>query len=178
MLVADGESVQRFDPINRSIPSDGYSLGSPLDGPFMNAVDVAVDDSGGLSQGDVYVADAEAGVVETFEASGSPDLTTPHFGAGAEPRALSEPRGVAVDPANGDVYVSDTENNVVDVFTPTGEFVSGSQFATGSSPTGLAFNSSSDLYVVADGQVEEFDASGNPVDQTAGPNEGTSRGQQ
>jgi DNA-binding beta-propeller fold protein YncE len=173
VFVADESSVQRFTPVDRSSPSAGYSQGSPLAGSFTNAVGVAVDDSGGLSQGDVYVADAGAGMVDKFEASGSPDLTTPHIGAGATPLALSEPRGVAVDPANGDVYVSDATNNVVDVYEPSGVFLT--QFSTGSEPRGLAFNSSgSDLYVLANGleEVEEFDASGKPVEQTAGPNKG------
>jgi DNA-binding beta-propeller fold protein YncE len=171
VFVADRGSVQRFTPVNRPIPSAGYSLSSPLSGSFTNAFGVGVDDSGGLSQGDVYVADIGAGVVDKFEASGLPDLTTPQIGAGASPLALSAPSGVAIDPADGDVYVTDAANSVVDIFTSAGVFVS--QFATGSEPTGLAFNSTgSDLYVVTSG-VEEFDASGSPVDQTAGPNAGT-----
>ncbi len=174
VFVADGESVQRVAPVNRANPSAGYSLGSPLAGSFTFAIGVAVDDSGGLSQGAVYVVDAGAKAVDKFDASGLPDVSTPQIGAGASPLALSEPTGAAVDPANGDVYVSDSANSVVDVFTPTGEFVSGSQFATEPGPSRLAFNSTgSDLYVVAGGQVEEFDAAGNHVDQTAGPNAGT-----
>jgi hypothetical protein len=168
VFVADQESVQRFSPVSRATPSAGYSLGSPLAGSFTFAFGVGVDDSGGLSQGDAYVADEGAHVVDKFGA------TTSQFGAGATPLALSAPTDVAVDPANGEVYVSDFSNNVVDVFTPAGVFVS--QFATGSGPSGLAFNSTgSDLYVADNntGKIEEYDSSGNPVNQTAGPNAGT-----
>ncbi len=171
VFVADQGSVQRFAPVDRSTPSAGYSLGSPLSGSFTNAHGVGVDDSGGLSQGDVYVVEFGA-VVDKFDATGLPDVSTPQFGSGASPLALTEASGVAVDPADGDVYVTDYSNSVVDIFTPAGVFVS--QFATGSNPRGLAFNSTgSDLYVTAGGNVEEYDSSGIPVDQTAGPNVGT-----
>jgi hypothetical protein len=171
VFVADQGSVQRFAPVNRAAPSAGYSLGSPLSGSFPFAFGVGVDDSGGLSQGDVYVVESGA-VVDKFDATGLPDVSTPQFGSGASPLALTEATGVAVDPADGDVYVADYRNSVVDIFTPAGVFVS--QFATGSSPRGLAFDlTGSDLYVVAGGNVEEYDSLGSPVDQTAGPDAGT-----
>jgi DNA-binding beta-propeller fold protein YncE len=174
VFVADIGSVQRFSPVSRPSPSAGYSLDSPLAGSFSFAIGVAVDDSGGLSQGDVYVTDVGAGVVDKFDAGGLPDAVTPQFGAGASPLALSEPFGVAVDPADGDVYVSDIRNGVVDVYSPLGAFLT--QFPAVAEPTMIAFNSTgSGLYVVssATGKVEEFDAAGNPVEQTAGPNAGT-----
>jgi DNA-binding beta-propeller fold protein YncE len=182
VLVADLESVQRFTPVNRSSPSAGYTLGSPLAGKFTSAQDVAVDASGGPSRGDIYVADTGAGVIYKFDASGSPVEVDPpsnktdQFGAGAFPLALTEPAGLAVDPANGDVYVSDSAHSVVDVYEPSGVFLT--QFSTpaDAEPSKIAFNSSgSDLYVVARAisQIDEFDASGHPVDQTAGPNAGT-----
>jgi hypothetical protein len=172
VFVADGESVQRFAPVDRSTPSAGYSLGSPLVGSFTNARGVGVDDSGGLSQGDVYVVENGA-TVDKFDASGLPDMSTSQFGSGATPLALGEAIGVVVDPADGDVYVLDHANSVVDVFTAAGVFVS--QFATGPAPRGLAFDSTgTGLYIVnGEGKVEEYDSLGDPVDQTAGPNAGT-----
>ena len=174
VFVADQGSVQRFSPVNRLSPAAGYTAGSPLSGSFTFAFAVAVDNSGGLSNGDVYVADTGALAIDKFDATGLPDATTPQFGAGATPLALAEPTGVAVDPANGDVYVADYAHSVVDVYEPAGGFIT--QFATGSGPEELAFDSTgSDLYVVAtnSGTVEELTASGAPVPQSAGPNAGT-----
>jgi hypothetical protein len=185
VLVADGASVQRFAPVSRVAPSSGYTLGLPLSGSFASAFGVGIDDSGGLSQSDVYVADEAAGLVDKFDAAGAPAEvdppinTTDHFGAGAEPLALSNPTAAAVDPADGDVYVADYSGHegagsAVDIYTSAGQFVS--QFAVGSGPIGLAFNSTgSDLYVAAGntGKVEEYDSLGAPAEQTAGPNAGT-----
>jgi hypothetical protein len=185
VLVADQSSVQRFVPLNRSAPSSGYILGSPLplSGSFTNAFAVGIDNTGGLSNGDVYVADAGAKAIYKFNQAGNPievnppSNTTNQFGAGAKLTALSEPTGVAVDPSNGNVYVSDYSNNNVDVYTPSGEFVEGSQFRTGSGPQGLAFNSTgSRLYVLAanEGKVEEFTPSG--VFEKVIDNSGTATG--
>src|ERR1039457_2777481 len=106
VFVADGSSVQRFSPVNRSNPSEGYSLGSPLAGSFGFAFGVGVDEEAGLEQGYVYVADlGGGGVVDKFEASGLPDGTIgacakPLELSCAHPLTLSAPAGVAVDPAN------------------------------------------------------------------------------
>jgi hypothetical protein len=159
---ADGfTSVQRFVPVNRADPSEGYTPGMPLNKTFLAALRVAVGNSG-----DVYVPDLEADTVYKFEAASGNET-----GSFATP-PLSEPDGVAVDPINGYVYVSDAAEAVVDIYEPSGTF-SKKQFSVGSEPGALAFNSLGDLYVVAEEKVAEYDAAGNPVDQTAGPRAGT-----
>jgi DNA-binding beta-propeller fold protein YncE len=177
VFVANHGSVESFTPVNRSTPSAGYTTGTPLAGSFKNAVSVAVDGSNGSSGGEVYVADAPAKTVYKFigprKANEGQPGTPAQIGAGASPLALGRAGAVAVDPANGDIYVADSVNGVVDVYEPSGAFLT--QFATGSEPDGLAFDGSgSGLYVYAEGaaRVEEYDASGHPVDQTAGPHEG------
>ena len=175
VLVADQETghVQRFTPSNRSNPSAGYSVGSPISKTFESPSGVAVDTSGGASQGEIYVSDSKAGEVYKFLASGEPDPTTPSFGAGASPVGLSTPSGVAVDPANGNVYVADEPSNMVDIYKSSGEFIE--QFEA-EAPGGIALDSTGGgVYVVdnSSGTVEEFDAAGTPVIQTAGPNAGT-----
>jgi len=163
-FVASGfTSVQRFIPVNRAGPSAGYTLGVPLNRTFTTALGVAVD-----SSGDVYVADFGTNEIYKFEAASGNE--TGSFGAGATP-ALLEPDGVAVDPTNGYVYVSDAAHGVVDVYEPSGTF--SKQLSVGSEPGSLAFNSLGDLYVVAKEKVAEYDAAGNPVDQTAGSHAGT-----
>ncbi len=171
LYVASSLGVQRYEPANRAHPADGYTLAAALTG-ISQAYAVGVDNSGGSSQGDVYVA--HEGLIDKFDSSGNPDPITPTFGGGASPVSLASPEGIAVDPASGDIYVSDYQNNVVDVYEPSGSFVT--QFPTGSGPGAIAFNSTgSDLYVVDENSrlLEEFDASGSPVNQTAGPNIGT-----
>jgi DNA-binding beta-propeller fold protein YncE len=178
VFIADHGNVQSFIPINRSTPSAGYTTGTPLAGSFKNAVGVAVDGSSGPSSGEVYVADAPAKTVYKFIGPGKANAGQPgtpaSIGAGASPLALARAAAVAVDPADGDIYVADSVNSVVDVYEPSGAFVD--QFATGAEPQGLAFNGSGGgLYVDAEGasRIEEFDGSGNPVAQAAGPNAGT-----
>jgi DNA-binding beta-propeller fold protein YncE len=197
LFVAEIGSVRMLSPVNRPTPSAGYTPGFTLEGSFVKAVGVSVDNTCYLrklsvseceaedpSNGDVYVTDVEAKAVDKFDAAGAPVKVDPpenetnQFAAIPGPATpLSGPRGIAVDPANGLVYVADFNNSLVDVFEPTGVFLK--QFSTGPSPGGLAgglaFDSSgSDLYVVAGGNVEEFDPAGNPVIQPPGtPNEGT-----
>jgi hypothetical protein len=174
VLVAELGVVQAFAPVSRPSPQAGYTEGLSLTG-FSVTFGVGVDDSGDLSQGDVYVADRGAEAIDKFNSLGMsvevdpPSNTSNQFGAGAEPKLLAEPSDAAVDPTDGDVYVTDELRGVVDVYTPLGEFMT--QFSTREEePTGLAFNSSgSDLYVVARGTVEELTALGAAVEQTTGP---------
>ena len=171
LFVASNSGVEKYEPTSRSHPGNGYSLVSALPG-ISHTYAVGVDNSGGPSQGDVYVS--HEGSISKFDSSGSPDPVTPSFGGGASPLALETPEGLAVDPASGDIYVSDYSHNVIDVYEQTGLFVS--QFPTGSGPGSVAFNSSGgDLYVVDENSrvVEEFAANGSPVNQSAGPNAGT-----
>jgi len=175
VLVPDQETglVQRFAPANRANPSEGYSRVSAISKVFANPNGVAVDTSGGASQGEIYVAAGAEGKVYKFLATGEADPTTPSFGSGAIPIGLSSPSGVAVDPANGNVYVSDQTNNKVDVFSSSGVFIT--QFEI-EAPTDLAFDASgAEFYVVdeAHESVLAFDAAGSPVIQASGPNAGT-----
>jgi DNA-binding beta-propeller fold protein YncE len=182
-FVVAGGVVQTVAPVDRLEPSAGYSLGTPIAGST-GAFQVAVDNTCYLmklnnsecalfdtSNGDLYTSDFEAGIIQKFTDEGKPG-NPPQLGAGASPQALLHPYGVAVDPASGDLYVSDTEHNIVDVYEPSGKFVL--QFATGSEPTALAFNSTgSGLYLIVSGKVEELNGNGDPVLQTSGPNAGT-----
>ncbi len=61
---------------------------------------VAVDNSGGTSSGDVYVAALAAANVNKFDGSVSPSLISP-----PSPFGEGNFSGAAVDPVNGDVYV-------------------------------------------------------------------------
>jgi hypothetical protein len=104
------------------------SLGAPsfcAPGPFALPFGVAVDGSGGLSGGDVYVASLNpgAGFVSRFTAGGEP---APFLGvnpniAGNRLSGFGEAVGVAVDAATGAFVVTDQADAVVDRFTAAGE---------------------------------------------------------
>jgi hypothetical protein len=120
-------------------PAQISGAGTPSGGFFDAAgnAGVAVDDSGGPSNGDVYVADPGDNAVDKFKlgSSGKYEYVcrfTGFTGAGgveclqgtlAGPEyAFSAPRGVAVDPA-GNVFVSDAANSAVYEFNSGGEAV-------------------------------------------------------
>ncbi len=153
-------AVDRFTAAQAEHDEAGTTLtGASLVSP----TGVAVDDSGGASAGDVYVADPGAGVVDRFSGATGKFLSridgseTPDVGV----RGF-EPVAVAVDPANGEVFVADAHNGVVDVFSPAGVYVS--QFAADASSalTGIAVNKEGDAYVTAAGgeALELFAAGG------------------
>ena len=142
-------AVDRFTAAEAEHDEPGTTLtGASLVSP----TGVAVDDSGGASTGDVYVADPGAGVVNRFSSATGKFLSridgseTPDAGV----RGF-EPVGVAMDPANGEVFVADAHNGLVDVFSPAGVYVS--QFTAGvsSALTGIAVNKEGDAYVTAAG---------------------------
>jgi sugar lactone lactonase YvrE len=144
-------------------PATGPALSSELNGPVAVAVD---------STGDVYIADPSnyevekvtpAGALSIFAGTGT--LGNPTAGP-ATSSDLTDPAGLAVDPA-GDVYISDETSGEVVKVTPSGTLSiivgTGTQGtptpgpATSSqlgSPQGLALDAAGDLYI-ADATAEE-----------------------
>jgi hypothetical protein len=92
-------------------PSEFSALGSNviegLTFNFPEEAQVAVDNSGGSTEGDIYVPQAQAGIVKIYNADGSPvgQLTESSEGP------FNEPCGVGVD-EDGNVYVSDFSGHV------------------------------------------------------------------
>lgn len=117
---------------------------------------VAVDNSGGVNTGDVYVADRNHGVVDRFDPTGAylGQITLPGGGT---------PSGLAVD-SNGNLYVSDDNNFLIDEFSPSGSLIT--QITSSSantpysdaitSPQQLAVDPSGNVYVVSENHVLEF----------------------
>ncbi len=158
VLVADGGSNERVDLFG---PEGGAPLGglaTPLSHTFdfgEEPAGVAIDNSGGPSNGDLYVDDVEHNVIQKFQLVGGTYEYVCEIGgygggcvADAGSPTFIEPVGIAVD-AHGNLYVSDYGNEVVDEFTDTGADVrqiTGSGIAL-ERPSGLAFDSQGDLYV-------------------------------
>jgi hypothetical protein len=168
--------VSGADPV----PADFSALGSPaVDGAGSGEADetpqgglgltidadVAVDNSGGANDGNVYVA-SENGNLYAFAASGAflYALDGSDGGGGLVPTptgSLDNPCGVAVDD-QGDVYVAGYFASAVRKFTPSGgsaDFVS--ETSVGSPACHIAVDSQENLYAghyFAD--VEKFDSTG------------------
>jgi hypothetical protein len=99
---------------------------------------IAVDNSGGAGNGDVYVSDTEHGVVDRFKENGEFDCQitgkTPvsaeeiahecNGAAGsATPDGSITPLGLAVG-SSGEVYVADNAHEAIDTFSATGAYIS------------------------------------------------------
>lgn len=103
-------------------------------------VAVNQDGAGGVSPGDLYIADVGGNRVQELSPSGSfirafglgvggpgvdvcTEATACTAGTASEAAgSINQPLGVAIDSATGNVFVSDSGNNRVDVFSATGEF--------------------------------------------------------
>jgi tripartite motif-containing protein 71 len=81
---------------------------------------VAVDNSGGPNQGDIYIADSGDKRVVVVSPAGTLLGLIPTSGTGY---TMKDPRGIAVDPTNGDLYVADFSGKAIYHFTITGAWV-------------------------------------------------------
>lgn len=159
------------------------------DGQFesVGALGVAVDNSGGPSRGDLYVAGFvvfteepfafNQGRVNKFDVSGNPLSPPSPIG---EAFAYS---GTAVNPVNGDVYALDAQNSAIDTYDPATGAPLGSfpvppsgnfEFFVPWTVVGIATDSAGNVYVpqprkeepvgsgkfVANGEVHEYGPAG------------------
>ena len=133
-------------------------------GEFQAPAFVAVDDSGGASAGDVYVADTGDDVVSKFDSSGNLIASWASGGQLNGSASFGSIDGIAVD-ASGDLLVING-GNVVYEFGQDGSAITNFATTRGMDPAGLAVNGSGDLFKVnGDGSVEELTSSGGDVGQ-------------
>ncbi|HET7485811.1 MAG TPA: hypothetical protein VFJ64_10625 [Solirubrobacterales bacterium] len=139
-------------PANFSAPgSNGIYGGETPQGRLFNSPQIAVDDSGGTTDGDIYLVQRRQHLVDVFAPSGAylGQLTASSEGA------LGEVTGVAVDPS-GAVYVADAGKGKVHKYVPASNPVtnadnsanftrtSASALAAGAGPSaGFIFSDSS-----------------------------------
>ncbi len=156
----------------------GHAFSSSF-GVFVSARGVAVDDSAGVSKGDVYVVDQGASAVDRFTAAEAEHDEPGTVLTGA---SLVSPTSVAVDDSGsgsaGDVYVADPGAGVVNRFSgATGKFLSridGSETpdvgVRGFEPVAVAVDPANGEVFVADahnGVVDVFSSGGVYVSQFA-----------
>jgi hypothetical protein len=96
---------------------------------FTSASEVAVDNSGGPSEGNLYVTSGNTGQVKVYASSGEPlgalsGTETPNHGFG-------EICGVAVDQSNGDLYIADHFADRIWRYSPSGSTVEESNYSGG-----------------------------------------------
>ncbi len=139
---------------------------------FSQPADVAVDASGTASQGNVYLTDASAGVVDAFDPNNQNQLLTSFgdteggsdgqlHGNASQIEGFGQPCGLAVDQANGDLYVADSPKNRIWIFDSEGSFKGKVADSSLNGPCGIALDSSGDLYVEnsLDGKALRFNRS-------------------
>jgi hypothetical protein len=130
-VAANQDKVYRFNsaglPDNFSAGPDsgtnslsGFSFES-----FPSVVEVAVDNSGGSSDGNVYVGSQS---LKVFASSGEPLATL--TGTGTPGGSFGGVCGVAVDQSNGDVYLASRQGHVWR-YSPSGSTVAESDYSGG-----------------------------------------------
>jgi hypothetical protein len=130
---------------------------------------IAVDNSGGPSDGDVYVADTADSKVSKFDAEGKYLSTTD--GSSAPNGPFSELSGVAVDPS-GNLYVLDS--HPIFEFTPNGTYTREADLGCCVTPHGLAIDSHDNFYRVrGSDQAQKFNASFEDSNPAFGENNAT-----
>ncbi len=149
--------IDKFSTVGN--PLAFSALGSPQisvpDDPAL--YHLAVDNSGGPSTGDIYVADLANHRVDKYDPSGEPDPATPFIGA----EILETPTGVAVD-SSGDVFVTNSKSDgAVYEFSPSGGLLNTIGSGDGlNGPEGVAVAPSGAIYVAATNGTFEFNQSG------------------
>ncbi|HEV7495822.1 hypothetical protein [Baekduia sp.] len=142
-------------------------------GQFTTPAFIAVDNSGGASDGDVYVGDTGSNLIQKFSASGS---LVAAWGAGGQldgSTATDGPfgplAGIAVDNA-GTLDVFDINTRMFE-FAQDGTFSIDFTTARGTSSNGLAVDGAGNFFKVnGDPSVEEFQSDGTDIGQATASN--------
>ena len=166
--------IDVFDPINFVPPQ--WTIREPT---------IAIDNSGGPSNGRVYVASYEGGGVYAFEPDGTPvsfSATEPYISKNTI--ELAQAHGLTVD-NEGNLFVINYSTNAVDEYHASGEFVQeftgagGPGEPTFSNLQGVAVDPLSGNVLIADrgaDVIDEFSESGEFLESFSGPSAGESFG--
>jgi hypothetical protein len=153
LYATDPNEVERFE-------DDGsYGATFTVEDSLSASQDVAVDNSGGGSDGTIYIADSGNSRVAAIDSGG---ILVASFGTGGRVNgsedflgdpdavpsgAFSNPCGLAVDPASGNLLVADQNNGRIWIFDSSGNYLGRIADSTLAGPCGLAFASGGDLFV-------------------------------
>ncbi|HEV7494892.1 hypothetical protein [Baekduia sp.] len=153
---ADGSFVRAFGAdvggAGVDVCTTGCVAGTPgtAAGEFTTPTFIAIDNSGGPSDGDVYVGDTTNNVVQKFAANGTLIAAWGFGGVLDGSTATGGPfgplAGIAVD-ATGNLFVYDTNANMFS-FGQDGTYTTTFNTTFGVSPVGIAADSTGNLYIV------------------------------
>jgi DNA-binding beta-propeller fold protein YncE len=153
----------------------GAGTSSSAPGGFGAPAFLAVDNSAGLSKGDVYVADSADNLVSKFEANGTLIASWGAAGqlAGNGSEAFGELAGIAVEGAGNLDVLRLGEPHRLFRFQADGSFLTEFETERGNEPAGLALAPNGNIFKVnGDGTVEEFGPTGSDIGQvTINPEE-------
>lgn len=137
-------------------------------GEFFNLYSVGTD-----SAGNVYTTDRVDGRIQKFDADGT--FLIAFSESGSDPGQINAP-DVIVQGPDGYLYVADTQNDRIQRFTTEGVFFD--VFLSISQPTGIAFDSTGNMFVssLGDDTVSKF-SSGGVLQGTIGLGIGTNPGE-
>jgi hypothetical protein len=162
--LAFGDGVNNSGSGNANICSTSCTTGTQGSSPgqFDNPVYVAVDNSGGASQGDVYVGDPGDNTVSKFDSSGNLVSSWAGTGqlSGIGTSTFQSMDGITVD-SSGNLLVIDGANTVWTFSGSDGSSINNFATTRGMDPFGLDVNSAGDVFKAnGDGSVEELTSTG------------------
>lgn len=186
-VVVNGLGFENCTPTSLGGCKEGISGTEP--GEFEAPALIAVDNSGGPSEGDVYVGDTSDNVITKFTETGTlikswgvEGQLNGSTATGPIAGPFSEIAGITVD-ASGNLDVLQKSANALFEFEQGGGFVDDFEATEhGSRPAGLAVNTEGDLFKVRGvGVVDEFEGPsglhpGEEIGQVTAGEEGSSSG--
>jgi hypothetical protein len=129
---------------------------------------LAVDNSGGSAEGDIYASFFAEGKVKRFTPAGALDTT---FATNGVLTTAAEPAGIAVDPSNGHVYVATRGDSMVHVYDSTGTAIPAESFPiSGGAIDGLSVDTGGNAFIVYESSsITEYPASNRATPTEVGP---------
>lgn len=185
-LSATGEFIRAFGAdvggLGVDVCTSGCQAGTAGTSPgsFESPTFIAIDNSGGASNGDIYVADSATHLVSKFEADGT---LVSSWGSGGQLDGSSAPggpfaeiAGLAVGPS-GELAVFEVEPQKLFTFEEDASFIAEVETPRGTAALGLSLDGDGNFFKVnGDQTVQKFAPSGASIGQITGGGAGPATG--
>jgi hypothetical protein len=154
----DHSMVDKFTAAGEPVPAGTFVLPAGV-----VATGIAVDDTGGTSSGDIYVADEAGGVIDKFKPNGELITKSTVGGGGASPLV---PYELAVD-SSGHVYAANHSGGPVQKFNEALGY-EGTIGAAGSFGVAVDPSTNNVFIVFENGTIQEYEPNGTSVGSSFG----------